>query len=127
MEDCESAGLNEGDDHVEELLSGAVPPVVGLQRPQHLTGDLRPDELLGVMKAGLDEVWEIVMLSSADETRDGEAGERTAAGVEIVQQDLEGVRLELNDVELGLEQFVPVNLLGVSADTELGQSHVGAV
>ena len=79
------------------------------------------------MKAGLDEVWEVVVLRGADEAGDGEAGERTAAGVEIVQQDLEGVRLELNDVELGLEQFVPVNLLGVSADTELGQSHVGAV
>ena len=31
VEDSQSPGLNEGDDHVDEFLGGAVPPVVSLQ------------------------------------------------------------------------------------------------
>ena len=43
----------EGENHVDELEGGAVAPVVALQRGQHLAGDLRPDELLGVVETGL--------------------------------------------------------------------------
>ena len=127
MEDSESSGLNEGEDHVDKLRGRAVPPVVGLQRPQHLTGDLCPDELFGVVETGLDQVGQIVVLGGADEAGNGETGERAAAGVEVVQQHLERLVVELNDMELRLQQLVPVHLLGVGADTQLGQREVGAV
>ena len=45
-----------------QLFAGALrldrfaPPVVGLQAGQHLAGDLCPDELLGVVEAGLSFV-----------------------------------------------------------------------
>ena len=59
------------------------------------------------------------MLGSANEARDGDAGERAAAGVEVVQQHLEGLVVELYYVELSLQQLVPVHLLSIRTNTQL--------
>ena len=81
-----------------------------------------PDELLGVVEAGLEEVGKVVVLGGADEAGDGDAGERAAARVEVVQQHLGGhvtcgqlnhlecFRVKLDNRELCLQQLGPVNL-----------------
>ena len=59
-----------------------------------------PDELLGVVEAGLQQFREVVVLCRADESGDGEAVERARAGVQVRQQHAEGVTVELDHVEL---------------------------
>ena len=101
----------------------------------HLASNLCAYELLGVVEAGLvgrrvstsrvghlDEVREVVVLGRADEPGDGDAGERAAARVEVVQQHLSGhlthahsnhlecFWVKLNNGELCLQQLGPVNL-----------------
>jgi len=48
----------------------------------------------------------------------GDAGQRTGARVQVVEQDPERVRVELDDVELRLGQLGAIDLLGVGADGE---------
>lgn len=48
----------------------------------------------------------------------GDAGQRTGARVQVVEQNSECVRIEFDDVELRLGQFGAIDLLGVGADGE---------
>ena len=65
-----------------------------------LTHHADPDELLGVVEAGLQQFREVVVLGGADESGDGEAVEGARAGVQVRQQHAERVPVELDDVEL---------------------------
>lgn len=47
-----------------------------------------------------------------------DAGQRTGACVQIVQEHTKRIRIEFDDVELGLGQFGAIDLLGVGADGE---------
>jgi hypothetical protein len=60
------------------------------------TNNFYPKELLGVVKAGLQQLGQVVVLGSADEAGDGGARERAAARVQVVQQDAERLRVELD-------------------------------
>ena len=62
--------------------------MVWTEKSSDLARDLRPYELLGMMEAGLDEVRKVVVLGGTDEARDGDAGERAAPRVQVVQQHL---------------------------------------
>ena len=133
VEDGERPRLDEGQDHVDELRGGGVPPVVVLQAVEHLAADVDADELLGVVEAGLQQLGQVVVLRRADEAGDGDAGERARARVEVGQEDAERVPVELDYRELKQQQvaqmnkillirylclcqFSPVHLLRVSAD-----------
>ena len=59
-----------------------------------------PDELLGVVEAGLQQLGQIVVLCGADESGDGEAVDGARAGVQVGQQHAERVAVELDHVEL---------------------------
>lgn len=121
------AELRVRDDHVHQLGGGRVAPVVVLQRDQHRTDDLRAEALFRMVEAGLQQLGQIVVLGGADQARYGQAGERTAAGVQVVEQDAERVRVELDDGELGLGELGAVDLLGVRADGEARQAGVRVV
>lgn len=47
--------------------------VTGLLRNYYVTYHFYPKELLGVVKAGLEQLWQVVVLGRADEPRDGGA------------------------------------------------------
>lgn len=80
-----------------------------------------------MVEAGLQQLGQVVVLGGADQARYGQAGERTAAGVQVVEQDAERVRVELDDGELGLGELGAVDLLGVRADGEARQAGVRVV
>jgi hypothetical protein len=56
----------ESQDHVDQLAGGAVAPVVVLQWAEHLGRYLRPDKLLGVVKASLKSKETVVVLQWAE-------------------------------------------------------------
>ena len=45
-----------------------LPPIIIFQGHQHLAADLSPQKLFGVMKTSLDQVGQVIMLRSADQT-----------------------------------------------------------
>lgn len=53
----------------------------------HSTHHFNTEELLGMVEAGLEEFWEVIMLSSTDEARDGGTSQGTGSSVKVVQQD----------------------------------------
>lgn len=53
-----------------------------------------------MVEAGLQQLGQVVVLRGADQPRDVGAGERAGARVQVVQQKPEGLRVELDDVEL---------------------------
>ena len=64
------------------------------------THDVDPKVLLGVVEACLHEFRQIIVLGSADKARDVGAGQGAGAGVQVVEQDAQGVCLELYYREL---------------------------
>ena len=65
-----------------------------------LTHHADPDELLGVVEAGLQQFREVVVLGGADESGDGEAVERARPRVQVRQQHAERLAVELDHAEL---------------------------
>lgn len=53
-----------------------------------------------MVEAGLQQLREVIVLSSAYETRYGSAGERTGPSVKVIQQDPQGFRLKFDDGKL---------------------------
>ena len=70
------------------------------------------------METSLQQLGQVVVFSSTDETWDVVTGERARARVQVIQQQPERIRVELYDREFGLGQFRTVHFLNVSADTE---------
>ena len=54
LEDDRSSRFDKGQDHVDQFGSGAVTPVVILQRVQHQASHIGVDKLLSVMEASLE-------------------------------------------------------------------------
>ena len=75
-------------------------------------------KLLGMVKTGLEKFGQIIVFSSADEAGDVVAGQRTRARVQVIQQQAERVRIELDDGEFRLSQLGTVDLLDVGADAQ---------
>lgn len=100
LEQLVSSGLDEREDHVDQLRGGRVSPTVVLQRAQHHAHDLDPQELLRVVETRLQKLRQVVVLRRADQTRNVAAGQRAGARLQVVEQNLERLRVELDDVEL---------------------------
>ena len=64
------------------------------------THHVHPEELFGVVEAGLQQLGQVVVLGGADEAGHAAASERTRALVQVVQQNSERLRLKLDYREL---------------------------
>lgn len=69
----------------------------------------------------------LIWLSTREPTWNRDARQRTAAGMQIVQEYAKRVCIELDNAELGLRQFRPIHLLGISAHWQSGQTRVGGL
>lgn len=147
VEQCVRLGLDECQYHVDQLGRGRVAPVVVLERYQHSAHHVDAQELLRVVEARLQQLGQVVMLGSANKTCgkvnidqrdalrqnvgvftwDRDACQWTAAGVQIVQQNAERVRIELDDAEFGLRQLCSVHLLRIGADRQPRNGQLAAL
>jgi len=78
------------------------------------------------MEAGLQELGQVVVFSSADEARYVVAGERAGTRVQVIQQQPERFPIELDDGEFGLGQFGTIHFLNVGADAQSRHGQVVA-
>ena len=64
-----------------------------------------------MVKAGLQQLRQVVVLGRADQPGDVEAGERAGAGVEVAEQNAERLAIELDDRELSYQKIILVTCL----------------
>lgn len=100
LEQLVRPGLDEREDHIDQLRGGRITPAIVLQRAQHHADYLRSQELFRVVETRLKEVRKVEVFCRADQTWYVAAGQRAGACVEIVQKNPERLRVELDDVEL---------------------------